>query len=245
MLSSSFIFYLLIVFSFKCTVLFISALPFSITNLNYVNKQYPGLYSSSDVAVITATFDEDPYVDWSCNPANVTSAFIVPCCSATTTTSCFTPSSSNHQCLDTTPQTWNLTSDASVTFEFLIGNPSSCDAAIFIAKSLAGDPDIAVSFSSTVSTPDLFNADYVSENVGTDQMIFCCSDIFALNPYWNGVIYVSVIAYTATQFVAQVIPKASRLNAVDFYQIGMHNFFVSASVMTMSLLSTSSNICDV
>jgi hypothetical protein len=54
-----------------------------------------------------------------------------------------------------------------ITFEFRVENTSTCDAVAFITKSLAGDPDIAVSFHNTTSTPNFGNADYISTQIGT------------------------------------------------------------------------------
>ncbi|MBP5977726.1 hypothetical protein HW132_34720 [Brasilonema sp. CT11] len=94
-----------------------------------------------------------------------------------------------------------------MTFEFKASNPTTCDSVPIFVKSFSGDPDIAVSVTSSIKAPTSTNNNYYYQNTGSDGVVLCCSAIRTLNPSWDGTVYFSVVAFASTTFEVEVRGK--------------------------------------
>jgi hypothetical protein len=198
-------FYIFIIALLGCANWIFGAAP-QIQSVDYVNKRFETSVIRANLVVATATFDQDLYFDANCT-ANPEALDISPCCSASVTNDCHTAQSTSF-CIDGAyGSELSLQTNNYMTFEFQVLNPSTCDSVPIFVRSLSGDPDVAVSVTTSITTPTPTNNNYYFENTGSDGIVLCCSTIRALNPSWSGTVYFSVLAYAATTFDVEVRGK--------------------------------------
>lgn len=177
-----------------------------IQSMEYVNKKYETSVIRASLVVATATFDQDLYFDANCT-ANPEALDVLPCCSQTVTTGCHTAQSTSF-CIDGAyGSDLSLQTNTFMTFEFKASNPSTCDSVPIFVRSLSGDPDVALSVTSSIKTPTRSNNNYYYENTGSEGIVLCCSAIRTKNPSWDGTVYFSVIAFASTTFEVEVRGK--------------------------------------
>jgi hypothetical protein len=119
--------------------------------------------------------------------------------------------------------------DQSITYEFKVSNPNSCDSVVFFARALSGDPDLYISIRNTTTSPTETNKDFVSNFYGTfivndfqnsfcntcpcnefllflyrcegnDALVQCCSELRRINPTWDGTVWIKVVPHSPTTF---------------------------------------------
>ncbi len=106
-----------------------------VVSSSYTQKSLVFFDVGSDVAIMNFDFDQDIYYQKQCSPRPfdppLEPTIILPCCNATLTTGCVTPSASFSRCIDTTVQYeeefhFPGNSVGKFAYEFQVVNPNTC-----------------------------------------------------------------------------------------------------------------------
>jgi hypothetical protein len=221
----------------------IKTAPPSILNVDFHVKEYQTLTTGRQVAILTATFDQDIYTSASCYEGNKT--VYQRCCTSEIQTDCYTPVDPEHVCVDSTSniKRENLSIDQSKTYEFRVDNYQTCDSVVFLARTWAGDPDIFVSVDFSNPNPSADVSNYKSESVGSEAFLKCCNTILTDNPSWNGTVFIKVSSFTDTSYDVVLNDDARLLSLTDFYWLSPLQITCPNSNRSFSAVECDTGFC--
>jgi large-conductance mechanosensitive channel len=174
------------------------------TSFEYVVKSYQDLESSVELAVLSASFDQDIFFNFYCNSTEPSAEF-----------GCNSPN-----CIDESATLTDALGESETkTYSFTVQNPNSCYSVALLVSAIEGDPDVYFSFRASNPVPSRRDNDLSLITIGSDALITCCADIrnlFEGAETWNGDVYFTIASANPTRYQIS-LTSDTRLNATEIY----------------------------